>query len=230
MRAHLHAHSLVGALDRRQRDAGSARAQNDRRDDHVQPVKATCRKEARDGIGATFDQYPAQSTGTERCKDGRGRKLPIGGGQPNKLNARDRSSGLSFRGYKNATDTILTKDSRFAAEAAVRVDDDAGRLSPGNPAYSQLRIVGYCGTDADDDGVHQSPQPVEVGQSGRPVDVFRMPRFCRNAAIERLADLADDHQLIDGAPTKRAENLTPRLRQGLVTRPENIAKLQPRIG
>ena len=46
MHAHRHAHGLIGALDRRQRDAGPARAQNNRRDDHVQSVKATCRKEA----------------------------------------------------------------------------------------------------------------------------------------------------------------------------------------
>jgi hypothetical protein len=172
MRAHLHAHGLVGALDRRQRDAGSARAQNERRDNHVQSVKATCRKEARNGVGATFDQYSAQSASTECCKNSRGRKLPIGGGQPKELNARDRSSDLSFRSYKNATDTILTEDSRFAAEAAVRVDDDAGRLLPGDPAYGQLRIVGYRSTDADNDRIDQSSQPVEVRQSGRPVDVF----------------------------------------------------------
>jgi hypothetical protein len=225
MRAHSHMHSLVGALDRRQRDAGPARAQNDRRDDHVQSVKTTRRKETRNGIGATFDQYPAQSTGTERCKDGCRRKLPIGGGQPNKFNTRDRSSGLSFRGYKNATDTIFTKDSRFAAEAAVRVDDDAGRLPPGDAAYGQLRIIGYRSTDADNDPIDQSPQPVEVRQSGRPVDVFRVPRFRRNTAIERLTELADDHQLIDCAPAKRAENFIPGLRKGLVTGPENIAKL-----
>ena len=108
----------------------------------------------------------------ERCKDGRGRKLPIGGGQPNKLNARDRSSGLSFCGYKNATDTVLAEDPRLVAEPAVWVDDDAGRLLPGDPAYGQLRIVGYRSTDADNDRIDQSPQPVEVGQSGRPIDVF----------------------------------------------------------
>ena len=65
MRAHVHAHGLVGALDRRQRDAGPARAQNNRRDDHMQSIKATCHKEARNGVGATLDQYSAQSTGTE---------------------------------------------------------------------------------------------------------------------------------------------------------------------
>ena len=172
MRAHRHPHGLVGALDRRQRDAGPARAQNDRRDDHVQSVKAACRKEARNGVGATFDQYPAHPASTERCKDGRRRKVPIGSGQPNKLDARDRSSGFSFRGYKNATDTILTEDPRLVAEPAVRVDDDAGRLLPGDPAYGQLRIVGYRSTDADNDRIDQSPQPVEVGQSGRPIDVF----------------------------------------------------------
>ena len=172
MHAHRHAHGLVGALDRRQRDAGPARAQNDRRDDHVQPVKATCRKEARNGVGATLDQYPTQSTGTECCKDSRRRNVPIGSGQPNKLNARDRSNGLSFRGYQDATDTVLTENPRLVAEPAVRVDDDAGRLLPGDPAYGQLRIVCYRSTDADNDCIDQSPQPVEVGQSGRPIDVF----------------------------------------------------------
>ena len=172
MRAHRHPHGLVGVLDRRQRNAGPARAQNDRRDDHVQSVKVACRKEARHGVGTSFDQYAAHPASAERCKDGRGRKLPIGGGQPNKLNARDRSSGLSFCGYKNATDTVLTEDPRLVAEPAVWVDDDAGRLLPGDPAYGQLRIVGYRSTDADNDRIDQSPQPVEVGQSGRPIDVF----------------------------------------------------------
>ena len=172
MRAHRHPHGLVGVLDRRQRNAGPARAQNDRRDDHVQSVKVACRKEARHGVGTSFDQYAAHPASAERCKDGRGRKLPIGGGQPNKLNARDRSSGLSFCGYKNATDTVLTEYPRLVAEPAVWVDDDAGRLLPGDPAYGQLRIVGYRSTDADNDRIDQSPQPVEVGQSGRPIDVF----------------------------------------------------------
>jgi hypothetical protein len=172
MRTHLHAHGLVGALDRRQRDAGSARAENDRRYNHVQSVKATCRKEARNGVGATFDQYSAQSARTECCKDRRGRKLPISRGQPKELHARDRSNGFSFCGYQDAADTILTEDPRLVAEPSVRIDDDASRLLPGDPAYSQLRIVGYRSTDADNDCVDQSPQPVEVRQSARPIDVF----------------------------------------------------------
>jgi hypothetical protein len=57
-----------------------------------------------------------------------------------------------------------------------------------------------------------------------------MPRFRRNAAIERLTDLADDHQLIGVAASKRSENFAPGLRKGLVTGAENIAKLQPRVG
>lgn len=57
-----------------------------------------------------------------------------------------------------------------------------------------------------------------------------MPRFRRNTAIERLTDLADHHQLVDKAPPERAENFTPGLRKGLVTGPENIAKLNPWVG
>ena len=151
--------------------------------------------------------------------------MPIGGGQPHKLDSRDRWGGLSFRGYQDAADAIVIENPRLVAEPAIRVDDDAGRLPPGDPAYGQLRVVGYRSTDADNDRVHQSPQPVKVGQAGRPVDVFRMPGFRRNTAIERLTDLADHHQLIDEAPPKRTENFAPGVRQGLVTGLKNIAKL-----
>ena len=230
MRAHGYAHGLVGALDRRQRNAGPARAKNDRRDDHVQAVKAACGKKARHGVRTAFDQYPAHTAGTERCKDSRGRKVPIAGGQPKQLNARDRRRGFSFRGYQDATGTIVIENLRFVTETAVRIDDDTGRLLPGDPAYGQLRIVGYRSTNTDDDGIDQSPQPVEVGQSGRSVDAFRVPRFGRNTAIERLTDLADDYQFIYETPAKRTKNFTPRLRKGLVTGPENIAKLNPWVG
>ena len=101
--------------------------------------------------------------------------MPISSGQPKKLDVRDRSGGLSFRGYQDAKDTVVIENPCLVAETAAGVDDDPGRLPPGDPAYGQLRVVGYRSTDADNDRVHQSPQPVKVGQAGRPVDVFRMP-------------------------------------------------------
>src|SRR5262249_39349095 len=128
-------------------------------------------------------------------------------------------------GHQDATGTVLVKDFRLASEAAVRVDDHAGRVLAGNPPHGQLWIVGYRSTDADNNRVDQCPQSVEAGQSGRPVDVFGMPRFRRKTAIERLTDLADHHQLVDDTPAKRVEKFTPGLRKRLVTRPENIAKL-----
>ena len=230
MRMHRHTHRLIGPLDRRQRDAGPARTENDRRHDHVQAVETAGREEARHGVGTTFDQYPPQPARTKCCKNGRRGKVSVGGGQTKELDSLDRGSGFSFCSYQDAPDAILDENLRLVAETAAGIDDHARRLPPGDPAYGQLRIVGYRSTDADDDGVHQSPQSVEVGQSGRPIDVFRMPRFCRNAAIERLADLADHHELINKTAAKRAENFAPGLWQRLVTRPENIAKLQPRIG
>ena len=230
VRAHVHAHGLISALNRRQRNAGPARSQNDWRYDYVQPVKATRREETGHGVGATFDQYSAHPAITECGKDGRRRKVPIGRGQPKKLNAWDRSSEFPLCAHHDATDTILPQDLRPAIQAAVRIDDNADRLRTGDPAYGQLRIIGQRGTDPDNNRVDQSPQPVEMGKAGRPVDIFRMPRFCRNAAIERLSDLTNNHQLIDGAQAQRAENFTPGLRKGLVTGSENVAKLQPWVG
>ena len=156
--------------------------------------------------------------------------MPIASGQPKNLDSRDRSSRFPFGCYQDAANSILIEDPRFVAKTAVRIDDDAGRLRAGDPAHSQLRVVGYRGTDADNDRVDQGPQPVEVGKACRPVDVFRMPRFRRNTAIERLTNLTDHHKLINEAPAQRVENFTPGLRKRLVTGPENIAKLQPWVG
>jgi hypothetical protein len=114
--------------------------------------------------------------------------------------------------------------------APFRIDDHTGRLRPGDPAYGQLGVVGYCRTNANNHGINQRPQAMQVGKARSTIDILRVPRFRRNAAIERLADLADNHQLINSTPAERAENFTPGLRKGLVTGPENIAKLQPWVG
>src|SRR4029079_19249146 len=126
-------------------------------------------------VGTTFDQYPAHPAITECRKDVFRSKVPIGSGQPKKLDAGDRSCGFSFSGHQDATGTVLVKDPRLATEATVRIDDDPGRLRAGNPPHGYVMIVDYRSTDADNNRVDQCPQPVEVGQSGRPVDVFRMP-------------------------------------------------------
>jgi hypothetical protein len=47
-----------------------------------------------------------------------------------------------------------------------------------------LGIVGDGRADADNDDVHQGPQPMQMHQAPRPVDVFRMAGFSRNPTVE----------------------------------------------
>ena len=50
--------------------------------------------------------------------------------------------------------------------------------------------------DADHDDIHQRPQPVQMLDAGRTVDVFGMAGCRRDPAVERLADLPHDHQIV----------------------------------
>ncbi len=58
---------------------------------------------------------------------------------------------------KQAPDTVVGEHPGPGAQPALRIDHDARRLRPGDPAHGQLRVVGDGGADADDDSVHQRP-------------------------------------------------------------------------
>src|SRR5262249_7392289 len=66
MHANLHTAGLIGPVERRQLDPGTARAQHDGRDADMQPVETSRRDEARHRIGATLDQDPAHPRAGER--------------------------------------------------------------------------------------------------------------------------------------------------------------------
>jgi hypothetical protein len=65
-----------------------------------------------------------------------------------------------------------------------------------NPPHGQLRIVGERGTHANHDRIDQRPEPVQMIETRRPIDVSGVAGFGGNAPIKRLADLADHDQII----------------------------------
>ena len=70
-------------------------------------------------------------------------------------------------------------------------------LRPVDAADGELRIVGKRGADADHDGVDQRTQAMQMGKPIGAVDVMGMSAGGGDAAVERLAELADHHQVID---------------------------------
>ena len=117
-----------------------------------------------------------------------------------------------MRGDQYSANAVGREDSRIGGETAPRIDYDPYRLRPGDPPHSQQWIVRDGRADTDDNAVHQRPQPVKMREARRPVYIFGMACFRSNAAIKRLSELTDNHEIIHHAFPQRPEHLAPRLR------------------
>lgn len=70
---------------------------------------------------------------------------------------------------------------------------------------------------------------MEMIQTGRPIDVFRVACLGCDTPVERLADLADNDQIIDRPGPKRPEQVAPGRRQGPRLIAEKPREISPRI-
>jgi len=72
MGAHRRTQRLIAAVDRRQREGGGARAEDERRHHDVQAVETSGGQEARDGLRAALDHDAAKAAcrqaGEQRCR------------------------------------------------------------------------------------------------------------------------------------------------------------------
>ena len=73
-------------------------------------------------------------------------------------------------------------------------------------------------------------EPMQMSKAGRSVDVFRVAGGGGDASVDRLADLADDDQIVNCPGPQRTEQLAPRLRQGVGQMAKNVGKLCPSVG
>ena len=117
----------------------------------------------------------------------------------------------------------------MSPEPSSRIDHSADRLRAGDLPDRQLWIVGDCRSDADDDDVHQRPQPVKMINAGRTIDVLGMTRSRRNPTIKRLTELTDDHEIVHGPMTKGAKDVYPILRERLLPVAKRIDEIFPAI-
>ena len=163
-------------------------------------------------------------------KDCGRRDLPVGlAGRPT-ISMSDGSGGLApCAGHHQAAHAVVGQKLGAGRQPAARIDDDPRRLRAGDAPHGELRIVGQRRADPDHHRIDQRPQPVQMGKPGRPIDVVRVAGFGRNPAIERLADLADDHQVVDRPVPQRPEQLLPGRRQRAGQRPKRLRNGGPGI-
>jgi len=209
VKPHRRAQRIGAARDRRQRDAATAGAENDRRHHDVQAVETPGREEPRHRVRAALDQDAAEAARRERLEDVARRDGAAGCRQDDALDIVRELGQCTLRRHHDAAGAVGRKELGVGCHAAARIDHDARRAGARDVTHRQLRIVRNRGTDPDHDRIDQGTQPVQVGKPGRAVDVVRMTGLGRNAAVERLSELADHHQIIDRARPERPEALLP---------------------
>ena len=145
-----------------------------------------------------------------------GRDVPLLGRQGERLDPPGGGTGLRGRDRDDeAPDAVVGEQPGVGRQPPARIDHDPRRMRAGDAPDGEPGIVGEHGPDADHDGVDQGAQPMQVRETLGPVDVMGMAAFGGDPAVERLADLADHHQVVDRSGPQRAEQIVPRCRQGV---------------
>jgi hypothetical protein len=93
-----------------------------------------------------------------------------------------------------------------------------------------LWIVSDGSANADDDDIDQRAQAMQVLNARRTIDILRMASRRRHSAIERLAELTNDNEVVDGPVPQGSKQLSPALRQGLLPPAKKLDKAFPRVG
>jgi hypothetical protein len=114
-------------------------------------------------------------------------------------------------GYNNAA-AIAAEQARMRRQPTARVKDNSDRIGALDVTNGQLRVIRARGFDANEHGVDQGPQAVEMHTARRPVDVMRPAGRRCHTTVERLPDLPDNNEVIDFSSTERAEYVFPRRR------------------
>jgi len=204
---HGHARRLIGTLAWRQRYARTARPQHDGRHGHVQPVEALSCDETRNCVSPPFDQDPAHPLARQRTNDSRWLDITLMRRQGDGLNASRWIATCPFSRDQQATNAVVCKQSGTSIETSSRINNGADRLRPRDLPDCQLGIVSHRRADTDNNDVYQCAQPVKMLNAGWAIDILRMAGSRRNSAIQRLAELTDDHKIIDGTIAKGTEHI-----------------------
>ena len=86
----------------------------------------------------------------------------------------------------------VAEDRAVAVQTAARVEDHPDRVRAFHRPHGEAGVVGRDGAGPHDDRVDERPQPVQAADVRGTGDVVRVPPLGRDAAVQALADLADD--------------------------------------
>lgn len=192
-------------LDGRHFKPRPARADQQWRDQQVQPIDAARFDKLRNRNAAAFDQHAGQAFAGQQGDNLAGLELAVfvqpqhaalNVGPNLRLNLRLNVARVHSLRHIGSYDmqrrcAVVAQQRQVIRKAASWVKHHPGRVAATNVAYGQLRVVGTGRPCADDHRVNQRPQAVQMDQAFVTVDVVGVTAFRRNAAIQALAQLSD---------------------------------------
>ena len=193
----------------------------------MEAVETSRRDEAGQGIRAALDQHAAHPGASQRRSDITRRYVSVPRRQRDDFDSRRRHSPRAFHGDQQAARAILGEQFCVSAETSLRIDHGPRRLRSGDLSDRQLRVVGNCRANANDDYVDKRTQAVQMLDSRWTIDVLRMAGCRRYPAIERLAELPDHNEIVDHSVPQGAKQIRPALRQRLLSPTKEVDKALP---
>ncbi len=169
----------------------SARADQQRGDQQVQPVNSARFDKLRHRDPAAFNQHPGQAAICQQGNDIARVELAAGIQRQNPaLNMGRRGCiGDSRPNDQQRRRAVVVQQRQVVRNSAARVKHHPGRVSAAYVAHGQLGVVSAGGSRADNHRVDQGPQSVQVHQAFMTVDVMGVAAFRGNAAIQALPQL-----------------------------------------
>jgi len=228
MNAHRRAQRLIDPVDRIEQEAWPTAAEDDRRDHDMQPVEAARRHESRQRVGTALDEHAAQPQPGERRQDRRRLDMPIHHRQGQQFDA-GKLAARARRRDDNAADAVVGQQAGGPRQPAARIEHDARGIGAGDAPNGQLRVVGERAADADDDRIDQGAKAVQMREARRSIDIAGMPARRGDPPVERLADLADDHKIVNRAGAQRSKYVFPRRLQVIHQSAKHARNRRPRV-
>ncbi len=191
-RSHRRAQSTSKRLDRRHLKPRPARADQQWGDQKVQAINDVCFNKPGNRYAAPFHQNALQTTLIKQ------RDYIIWGELPLRIQRQYMALNPRIGRRRCIRPHDVQRGRRVGVEQLYACGHTTARIKhyprgmrAGDMTHCQLGVVSTGRTGADDNGIHQRPQPMQVNQALMAVDVVRVAALRRNTPVQALPQLGN---------------------------------------
>lgn len=203
-RPRLGAQRTIERVDRRQRESGTTRADQQRSHQQMQAMQYARFEKPRHRQPAALDQHPLEPAHGKQFEY----RARLDSRVDTAIAERHRDA-LDMRPHRVVQRCALAdqmqgrrlsglKDMPFGREPAARVEYHPQRMVAGDQSHAEPGVVGSDGARPDQHGIDQRPQPVQVHTALDAIHIMRRPGHRSDTTIQALPELGDGQRLGTG--------------------------------